>query len=89
MIDVRIEKGFSIKDIRLALFVDIKNIFNWTNIIGYDNSNPTSSIIWEASVRGLPEYPNGGVPDPTGVSRRPVGLDGSFFMIFRVKCILV
>jgi hypothetical protein len=70
-IDFRLEKGFEFEGLRLALFVDVINAFNWTNIVGYDNSQ-TGAILWENSMKT-------DSPDPTGSLRRPVGSDGSLF----------
>ncbi len=72
MVDLRIEKGFTIAGARIAVFGDIKNLFNWTNITGYDNATSGSPIKWENSIIA-------GEPDPTGIALRPVGGDGSLF----------
>jgi hypothetical protein len=72
MVDIRLEKGFTIAGARIGVFADIKNLFNWTNIIGYDNVTSGSPIKWENSVKD-------GNPDPTGTALRPVGADGSLF----------
>ncbi len=37
-IDFRLEKGFEFAGLRLALFLDVINAFNFVNIVGYDNT---------------------------------------------------
>jgi len=71
MVDVRLEKGFTISGLRAAVFVDIKNLFDWENILGYDRTT-TGVSLWETSLAA-------GTPDPTGSQKRPVGPDGSLF----------
>jgi hypothetical protein len=68
---------------RVAVYADIQNFFNWTNILAYDNTT-TGAALWEESngtktiiVNGVEYAPAS--PDPTGSQRRPVGPDGSFF----------
>jgi hypothetical protein len=71
-IDFRLEKGFRFDNLRVALFVDVRNAFNWTNIIGYDNTT-TGAQLWETS-----NVAN--TPDPTGTLKRPINLlDNSLF----------
>jgi hypothetical protein len=80
MVDFRLEKGFRFANIRVALYADVKNAFNWTNIIGYDNT-VTGGALWEnSSVKGINPVslqPTG--PDPTGTLKRAIGLDNSLF----------
>ncbi len=71
MVDFRLEKGFRFDNIRIAVFADVKNAFNWTNIIGYDNTL-SGAQIWETSN-------DEGNADPTGSYKRPVSLDNSLF----------
>jgi outer membrane receptor protein involved in Fe transport len=86
MVDVKLEKGFRFDNIRFAVFAEVKNVFNWTNIIGYDNS-ASGAALWEATNSGNgttltnPYYVNtpASGPDPTGLYKRAVGLDGSWF----------
>ncbi|MCW5895142.1 MAG: TonB-dependent receptor [Bacteroidetes bacterium] len=66
-IDLRVEKVFTVERIaRIALYVDIMNAFNWTNIAAY-NSSTLGQEAWE-------KY-----GDPTGGSKinRAVTQDGS------------
>jgi hypothetical protein len=70
-VDFRLEKGFSIDNMRFAIYADVKNAFNWVNIIGYDNTISGASI-WELSDKD-------GNPDPTGLYKRAVSLDNSLF----------
>lgn len=72
MVDIRLEKGFTVAGARIGVFADIKNLFNWTNIIAYDNMISGSAIEWEQSIKD-------GNPNPTGIAKRPVGVDGSLF----------
>jgi len=66
-VDLRIEKAFKFTDkLRLALFCDIKNLFDKENILGFDATN-SGYDLWE--LKG----------DPTGLAKRPVGQDGSLF----------
>jgi hypothetical protein len=76
-VDIRVEKGFTINNIRFAVYFDMKNAFNWTNIIGYDNT-VSGSALWEYSNAGLTTL-NDGTPDPTGSYKRAVYYDGSPF----------
>jgi hypothetical protein len=76
-VDLRLEKGFSFAGIRLAAYFDMKNVFNWSNIIGYDNTL-SGADIWEYSNRGYAGY-TGPANDPTGKYMRPVSLDNSLF----------
>jgi outer membrane receptor protein involved in Fe transport len=93
MVDLRLEKGFRFSGMRFALFLEVKNFFNWTNIIGYDNTI-SGSQLWEASnsgngttltqpVTGSPVYlppPSASTgPNPTGFFNRPMNSDGSWF----------
>jgi hypothetical protein len=71
MVDVRLEKGFTFSGLRAAVFIDIKNLFNWENILGYDRTT-TGISLWETSLAA-------GTPDPTGSQKRAVGPDGSLF----------
>ena len=83
-VGVRIEKGFSLSNnLRVAVYADIQNFFDWTNILAYDNSS-TGAALWEESngtkvvtINGVQYAPAS--PDPTGSNRRPVGTDGSLF----------
>lgn len=71
MVNLRLEKGFTISGLRAAVFVDVKNVFDAENILGYDRTT-TGSSLWETSLAA-------GTPDPTGDKKRPVGPDGSLF----------
>lgn len=91
MVDLKLEKGFRFNNMRFALFVEVKNFFNWTNIIGYDNT-ASGAGLWEATngngttlanpYPGTPGYlppsPASG-PDPTGFYKRAMNSDGSWF----------
>ena len=66
-VDFRLEKGFTFTGLgRFAVYVDLINAFNWTNVLSYNNSN-VGQIAWEKT-----EDPTGG---PT--INRPVSQDGS------------
>ena len=92
MVDLKLEKGFRFSGIRFAVFLEVKNFFNWTNIIGYDNTI-SGATLWEATnsgngttltqpVTGGPGYipaPAVSGPNPTGFFNRPMGVDGSWF----------
>jgi outer membrane receptor protein involved in Fe transport len=81
MVDLRLEKGFRFGSTRLAIFAEVKNLFNWVNIIGYDNT-VSGAQLWEQTNSGngttLPNATNSG-PDPTGNYKRALGQDGSWF----------
>jgi len=85
MVDVKLEKGFRFQGMRFALYAEVKNLFNWTNIIGYDNT-ASGYQLWEATngqgtTLTNPYYANttASGPDPTGLYKRAIGLDGSWF----------
>jgi outer membrane receptor protein involved in Fe transport len=85
MVDVKLEKGFRFDNIRFAIFAEVKNFFNWTNIIGYDNT-ASGAGLWEATngngtTLTNPYYANTPAtgPDPTGSYKRTVSLDGSWY----------
>jgi hypothetical protein len=86
MVDVKLEKGFRFNNIRFAIFAEVKNFFNWTNIIGYDNT-ASGAALWEATNSGNgttltnPYYANTTAtgPDPTGLYKRAMNSDGSWF----------
>jgi hypothetical protein len=66
-VDFRLEKAFTFSGIgRFAIYVDLINAFNYTNIVSYNNSN-VGQIAWEKT------------GDPTGgpTINRPVNQDGS------------
>jgi hypothetical protein len=65
-VDLRLEKAFSFGNFRFAAYVDVKNVFNKSNLLAFDNSN-TYSDAWETS------------KDPTGLQHRPVAGDGTPF----------
>jgi hypothetical protein len=71
MVDFRLEKGFRFDNLRFAIFAEVKNAFNWSNIIGYDNT-VSGTDLWQISNKD-------GNPDPTGIHRRTIGPDGSWF----------
>jgi outer membrane receptor protein involved in Fe transport len=73
-VDIRLEKGFSFSGLRASVFLDVTNVFNWTNILAYDNTS-TGATLWEQTNQQ-------GTPDPTGTLRRPVGDDGTYFYGF-------
>ncbi len=80
-IDMRIEKGFTIENIRFAVYFDMKNAFDWVNILSYDNTS-SGAALWEYSsagrnVAGVAD-PSASA-DPTGIYKRAVGLDGTLF----------
>ena len=67
-IDVRLEKSFPISgSVYLDLFVDVLNLFNWTNVLAYYNTFEADPAAWE--IRG----------DPTGGPgiNRPVADEGT------------
>ncbi|MBF8297318.1 MAG: Outer rane receptor protein, mostly Fe transport [Bacteroidetes bacterium] len=76
-VDLRVEKGFTIANIRFAVYFDMKNVFDWVNIIGYDNT-VSGAALWEYSNAGMTTL-NDGTPDPTGSFKRSVYYDGSPF----------
>jgi outer membrane receptor protein involved in Fe transport len=72
-IDLRLEKGFTFEGIgRLAVYVDVVNVFDWENIVAFYNALGTGQQVWE--LKG----------DPTGgpTINRPVTQDGT--MIYDV-----
>jgi len=85
-IDFRLEKGFTFAGVRVAVFADLKNAFNWVNILNYDNTT-TGLEVWERSAAGESRVVSqgasstviNGVPDPTGTQRRAVSRDGTMF----------
>lgn len=85
MVDARLEKGFRFSNMRVAVFAEVRNLFNWVNIIGYDNTL-SGSTLWE-STNGQgttliqPKDANGNPmgPNPVGNFARPLGQDGSWF----------
>ncbi len=71
-VDIRIEKAFTIEKIgRFAVYMDVTNVFDWRNIISYNNSN-IGQLAWERT------------GDPTGgpTINRPVSQDGSLVYDF-------
>jgi len=67
-VDLRLEKGFSLPGgISLDLFVDVMNVFEWSNVLAYYNTPEMGQLAWEV---------NG---DPTGGSgiNRPVTYEGT------------
>lgn len=80
MVDLRLEKGFRFESMRVAVFAEVKNLFNWTNIIGYDNT-VSGAQLWESSNsgNGTTLTPATTGPDPTGTMKRALGADGSWF----------
>jgi outer membrane receptor protein involved in Fe transport len=85
-IDFHLEKGFTFAGIRAAAFLDVKNAFNWVNIIAYDNST-TGAEVWERSMNGESRLVSqgasstviDGTPDPTGTQKRVISTDGTNF----------
>ncbi|MBI4417316.1 MAG: TonB-dependent receptor [Ignavibacteriales bacterium] len=71
MVNLRLEKGFTFSGLRAAVFIDVKNVFDWENILGYDRTT-TGTSKWETSLAA-------GEPDPTGDRKRSVGPDGTLF----------
>jgi outer membrane receptor protein involved in Fe transport len=65
-IDLRIEKAFKISTFKLAVYMDVRNLFNTENIIAYDNSS-TGYEVWEKN------------SDPTGQYNHSVSADGSLY----------
>ena len=82
-VDFRLEKAFKVDGLRVAVFADVKNAFNWVNIIGYDNTT-TGAQIWESTSQGKVVDAAGATagPDPTGSLKRPISLDNSLFYDF-------
>jgi hypothetical protein len=76
-VNLHLEKWFAFQNIRLSVYFDMKNVFDWVNIIGYDNS-VSGAALWEYSNAGKTTL-NDGTPDPTGTYKRAVGSDGSPF----------
>jgi outer membrane receptor protein involved in Fe transport len=73
-IDLRLEKMFDLGMARVAVFLDIVNLFDKKNVIAYDNS-PTGQLIWERT--GDPTgYDAAAVPNPAHTGR-PITQDGS------------
>jgi hypothetical protein len=80
-VDLRVEKGFTVENIRFAVYFDMKNVFNWENILSYDNTNSGASL-WEYSNNGRNAAgvaDASATPNPTGIYKRAVGLDGTPF----------
>jgi hypothetical protein len=68
-IDLRLEKQWQISTgVRVAVFVDILNAFDWTNVLTYVNATETAQTAWEVN------------SDPTGGPgiNRPVADQASF-----------
>ena len=66
--DIRLEKSFPVSgSVHVDFFVDVLNLFNWTNILGYYDYYLADQTAWE--LRG----------DPTGGSpiNRPVTFEGT------------
>jgi outer membrane receptor protein involved in Fe transport len=85
MVDARLEKGFRFSNMRVAVFAEVRNLFNWVNIIGYDNTI-SGVALWEATngqgtTRTQPLDGNGNPmgPNPVGNFARAIGQDGSWF----------
>jgi hypothetical protein len=86
MVDLRLEKGFRFADrMRVAVFAEVKNLFNWVNIIGYDNTL-SGYTLWESTngngtTLTAPTNADGSTqgPNPTGTYMRALGQDGSWF----------
>ncbi len=86
MVDLRLEKGFRFADrMRVAVFAEVKNLFNWVNIIGYDNT-VSGNTLWESTNGNgttlvAPTNADGSTmgPNPTGTFMRALGQDGSWF----------
>jgi hypothetical protein len=81
MVDLRLEKGIRFGSTRVAVFAEVKNLFNWTNIIGYDNT-ASGAQLWEQTNpdNGTTLVNTAGTgPDPTGTYKRALGQDGSWF----------
>jgi len=80
-VDIRIEKGFTVENIRFAVYFDMKNAFDWVNILSYDNTS-SGAALWEYSNNGRTAAgvadPSATI-DPTGIYKRAVGLDGTPF----------
>jgi outer membrane receptor protein involved in Fe transport len=80
-VDIRVEKGFTVENIRFAVYFDMKNLFNWNNILSYDNTS-SGAALWEYSNNGRTAAgvadPSQAI-DPTGLYKRAVGLDGTPF----------
>ncbi len=73
-VDLRVEKAFSFgNNMRVALYVDVINAFNWPSILAYNNS-PVGQIAWE-------KY-----GDPTGGTtiNRPVTATGDNSLIYDI-----
>jgi hypothetical protein len=72
-VDLRIEKAFTLdRGLRIALYVDVMNMFNWVNILAY-NTSTLGQEAWE-------KY-----GDPTGGAKinRAVTVDGS--MVYDIR----
>jgi hypothetical protein len=63
--DIRLDKGFRFNARRLAAFLEIRNLFNSVNLIGYDRTDTAGQELFER------------VGDPTGQFGRTSFLDGS------------
>ncbi|MGA9363599.1 MAG: TonB-dependent receptor [Bacteroidota bacterium] len=64
-LDLRLEKAFSFSGRRIAAFLDVKNVFNKKNILGYATGTGTSQILF---------YKTG---DPTGDYHRSILEEGT------------
>ncbi|MFH0991719.1 MAG: TonB-dependent receptor [bacterium] len=65
MVDVRLEKGFTFAGKRLGIFMDVKNLFNKMNILGYATATGASTLKF---------YQTG---DPTGEYNRIILEEGT------------
>ena len=53
--DMRIEAGVKLAGLRVSPFIEIRNVFDRANIIGYDNSTNEGQVLWEQ--KGIPTGP--------------------------------
>jgi len=70
-VDVRLEKGFVVASKRIAVFMDVKNLFNKQNILGYATATGTSQLKFYNTGDPTGDYSRAILPDGTSVYGPP------------------
>ncbi|MBI3006395.1 MAG: TonB-dependent receptor [Ignavibacteriales bacterium] len=70
-VDVRLEKGFTFGGYRIGAFLDVKNMFNKTNILAYATSTGTSQLRFHNNGDPTGEYKRAILPEGTSVFDLP------------------
>jgi len=71
MVDIRLEKGFVFAGKRLGVFMDIKNLFNKENILGYATGTGTSTLKFFNTGNPTGDYNRSILEDGTSVYDMP------------------